>query len=200
MNKETIPFIFKPGDRAYWLNEKQWVELEENPENPSEYYPLRIKNEELVFTEEGKDVFFSPYFSLLPINPYDPFDPNNPPEFRSGRNDWSFMLNGRPVFEGDILYHFKCQKKALVTRLCLQVGKVWCGIKEYCDLELTPENFCWPDEVVTKKKVAKWAYPTLGTPGEVRIGFTDEMTQEEAQKKFGSFLFMVPGTEREVEG
>ena len=43
--------IFKPGDRAYWLNEKQWVELEENPENPSEYYPLRIKNGELVFTE-----------------------------------------------------------------------------------------------------------------------------------------------------
>ena len=85
MNKETIPFIFKPGDRAYWLNEKQWVELEENPENPSEYYPLRIKNGELVFTEEGKDVFFSPYFSFLPINPYDPFDPNNPPEFRASR-------------------------------------------------------------------------------------------------------------------
>lgn len=50
------------------------------------------------------------------------------------------------------------------------------------------------------KKIAKWAYPVIGMPGGVQIGFTDEITQEEAQKKFGSFLFMIPDTEREVEG
>ena len=187
--------IFKPGDRAYWIG-VGWVELFESHDKG---YPLISKRFSATFTIHGQRIG-SKDIILLPLNPYDPCDPNNPPEFRNDRNDWSFMLNGRPVFEGDILYHFKCQKKAFVTRLSLHSGKVWCGIKVYCDLELTPENFCWPDEIVIKKKVAKWAYPTLGTPGEVRIGFTDEMTQEEAQKKFGSFLFMIPGTEREVEG
>ena len=57
----------------------------------------------------------------------------------------------------------------------------------------------FPDELPIKKKVAKWAYPVIGMPGAIRIEFTDEMTQEEAEEKFGSFIQMIPGTEREVE-
>ena len=53
--------------------------------------------------------------------------------------------------------------------------------------------------VLSKKKVAKWAYPVIRMPGVIRIEFTDEMTQEEAEEKFGSFIQMIPGTEREVE-
>ena len=184
---------WKAGDEAFLVN-LGWIVLEplDNP-----LYPLQFRD--YAFTKEGRQWDEYRYPSLLDHNPFDPNDPKNPPAFKNDWCDWSFMLNGRPVFEGDILYHLKCQKKALVTRLSLHSGKVWCGIKDYCDLELTQENFCWPEEVPIKKKVAKWAYPTLGNPGEVRIGFTDEMTQEEAQKKFGSFLFMIPGTEREVE-
>ena len=185
---------WKAGDEAFLVN-LGWIVLEplDNP-----LYPLQFRD--YAFTKDGRQWDEYRYPSLLDHNPFDPNDPKNPPEFRGGRNDWYFMLNGRPVFEGDILYHLKCQKKAPVTRLSVQVGKVWCGIKEYCDLELTQENFCWPDELPVKKKVAKWAYPVIGMPGVIRIEFTDEMTKEEAEEKYGSFVQMIPGTEREVEG
>ena len=202
MNKETIPFIFKPGDRAYWLNEKQWVELEENPENPSEYYPLRIKNEELVFTEEGKDVFFSPYFSLLPINPYDPFDPNNPPEFKS---DWPFILRGRRLEIGsEILVRPESggivQAKIMNLQLSRSGVSVGARHRDGTSSVVWSPGILFPDEVPSKKKVAKWVYLIIGIPGADTVGFTEEMTQEEARRAYGSSIRMIPGTEREVEG
>ena len=182
--------IFKPGDKAYWVG-VGWVELFDNHDKE---YPLISNRFSATFTIHGqrsssKDII------LLPLNPYDPTDPLNPQEFR-----YPFMLNGKPVFAGSELHHLGYRKTSVVTALFLEDGKQWCGLKHTSVGELSPKNFCWPDEIPAKKKVAKWAYPVIGMPGVIRIEFTDEMTQEEAQKKYGSFLFMIPGTEREVEG
>ena len=184
--------IFKPGDRAYWLMEKRWIELLEGSNHPS--YPLEERSSHLSFTADGRGIVGEPIV-LLPLNPYDPTDPLNPQEFR-----YPFMLNGKPVFAGSELHHLGYRKTSVVTALFLDDGKQWCGLKNTSVGELSPKNFCWPDEIPAKKKVAKWAYPVIGMPGVIRIEFTDEMTKEEAEKKFGSFLFMVPGTEGEVEG
>ena len=83
--------IFKPGDKAYWI-EAGWIELDENPD---EEYPLVAKRFCMTFTADGRWVADKDIV-LLPINPYDPTDPKNPPEFR-----YPFMLNGRPVKVGD---------------------------------------------------------------------------------------------------
>ena len=87
----------------------------------------------------------------------------------------------------------------MVTALFLEDGKQWCGLKNTSVGELSPKNFCWPDEIPAKKKVAKWAYP-IGINGKTTVGFTEEMTQEEARKDYGLGAQMIPGTEREVEG
>lgn len=186
--------IFKPGDKAYWVK-NGWIDLIENPERDSSLYPLRDKESRGTFTVEGQRHARGGDIVLLPLNPYDPTDPLNPQEFR-----YPFMLNGKPVFAGSELHHLGYRKTSVVTALFLEDGKQWCGLKNTSVGELSPKNFCWPDEIPAKKKVAKWAYPVIGMPGVIRIEFTDEMTKEEAQKKFGSFLFMIPGTEREVEG
>ena len=189
--------VFKPGDRAYWIG-VGWRELIENHEGDSSLYPLRSKDSLVTFTADGRRYARGGDVVLLPLNPYDRADPNNPQEFRS---DWPFMLRGRPVRIGDWL--ILKGKKVKVLRMLLH--DLPTGVPMICvdDDEGIFHHltciFSFPDELPNKKKVAKWAYPKLGMPGEVQIGFTDEMTQEEAQKKFGSFLFMVPGTEREVE-
>ncbi len=183
--------IFKPGDKAYRFEEKKWITLKKSDDVA---YPLQADNGTATFTREGRFVE-GDSITLLPINPYDPTDPLNPQEFR-----YPFMLNGKPVFAGSELHHLGYRKTSVVTALFLEDGKQWCGLKNTSVGELSPKNFCWPDEIPAKKKVAKWAYPVIGMPGAIRIEFTDEMTQEEAEEKFGSFVQMIPGTEREVEG
>ena len=180
---------WKAGDEAFLVN-LGWIVLEplDNP-----LYPLQFRD--YSFTKDGRQWDEDRYPSLLDHNPFDPNDPKNPPESR-----YPFMLNGRPVFAGSELHHLGYRKTSVVTALFLEDGKQWCGLKNTSVGELSPKNFCWPDEIPAKKKVAKWAYPVIGMPGVIRIEFTDEMTKEEAEKKFGSFLFMVPGTEGEVEG
>ena len=184
--------IFKPGDKAYWLMEKRWIELLEGSNHPS--YPLEERSSHLSFTADGRGIVGEPIV-LLPLNPYDPTDPLNPQEFR-----YPFMLNGKPVFAGSELHHLGYRKTSVVTALFLGDVKQWCGLKHTSVGELSPKNFCWPDEIPAKKKVAQWAYPVIGMPGADTVGFTEEMTQEEARRAYGSSIRMIPGTEREVEG
>ena len=183
--------IFKPGDRAYWFEKNIWLTLTENVAGS---HPLRAEDRRIIFTVDGRYAVDRDIV-LLPLNPYDPTDPLNPPEFR-----YPFMLNGKPVFAGSELHHLGYRKTSVVTALFLEDVKQWCGLKNTSVGELSPKNFCWPDEIPAKKKVAKWAYPVIGMPGADTVGFTEEMTQEEARRAYGSSIRMIPGTEREVEG
>ena len=181
--------IFKPGDRAYWFEERKWITLQENDDAR---YPTKCSTG--TFTLDGRYVDISA-IALLPLNPYDASDPNNPVEFR-----YPFRLNGRPVKVGDKLYLSGLKKTAEVIYLSIVSDKKLCRVSSFSPIELSDKYFSWPDEVVTKKKVAKWAYPIIGLPGPLTVGFTEEMTEEEAKKKFGSGVLLIPGTEREVEG
>ena len=186
--------IFKPGDRAYWLRTNQWVELVEASDYKPKEFTIQTKDRGISFTAEGKNFLGDETVSLLPINPYDPIDPNNSPEFR-----YPFMLNGKPVFAGSELHHLGYRKTSVVTALFLDDSKQWCGLKHTSVGELSPKNFCWPDEIPVRKKVAKWAYP-IGIKGITTVEFTEEMTEEEARKGYGTSVQMIPDTEREVEG
>ena len=179
---------WKAGDEAFLVN-LGWIVLEplENP-----VYPLQFRD--YSFTKDGRQWDEDRYPSLLDHNPFDPNDPKNPPESR-----YPFMLNGRPVFAGSELHHLGYRKTSVVTALFLDESKQWCGLKHTSVGELSPKNFCWPDEIPAKKKVAKWAYP-IGIKGITTVEFTEEMTKEEAVKIYGSGAQMIPGTEREVEG
>ena len=183
--------VFKPGDRAYWFEKNIWLTLTENVAGS---HPLRAEDRRIIFTVDGRYAVDRDIV-LLPLNPYDPCDPLNPQEFR-----YPFMLNGKPVFAGSELHHLGYRKTSVVTALFLEDGKQWCGLKNTSVGELSPKNFCWPDEIPGKKKVAKWAYLIIGIPGVNTVGFTEEMTQEEARRAYGSSIRMIPGTEREVEG
>ena len=142
----------------------------------------------------GKKFLEDETVALLPLNPYDPADHNNPQEFH-----WPFMLNGRAVFEGSELHSISFGMVSEVVELYLEEGKKWCSLKLCPDKELTSENFCWPDELPAKKKVAKWAYCWGWAGDEAHISFTEEeMTAEEAREKHGTSVRMIPGTEREV--
>ena len=186
--------IFKPGDKAYWLMEKRWIELLEGSNHPS--YPLEERSSHLSFTADGRGIVGEPIV-LLPLNPYDPADPNNPPEFR-----YPFMLNGRPVRIGDKL---ACRPlgNTIVQVKSLKLGSfmdTFSVSEPGTDCYFPSDEFCWPDELPVKKKVAKWAYPTIGVSGRLTVYFTEEITEEEARKVCGSSVEMIPGTEREVEG
>ncbi len=192
--------IFKPGDRAYSLIKNEWIEL---VEFRSKDYPLVRKGSETTFTKEGKYACNDLSVALLPINPYDPTDPNNPPEFKS---EWPFMLNGRPVNIGDELihcgesgkpFHGKVYALEIIGRkLTVFLRSGFGGDTGY---NLDDAGLRWPDEIPTKKKVAKWAYAVIGNPGRLLVEFTEEMTEEEAKKIYGASIRMIPGTEREVE-
>ena len=182
--------IFKPGDKAYWI-EAGWIELDENPD---EEYPLVAKRFCMTFTADGRWVADKDIV-LLPINPYDPADPNNPQEFR-----YPFMLNGRPVKIWDALYLLGFKETAKVVSLSIDGDRKFCKVTGFSPMEFSKENFCWPDELPKKKKVAKWAYPTIGVSGRLTVYFTEEITEEEARKVCGSSVQMIPDTEREVEG
>ena len=184
--------IFKSGDRAYWLMEKRWIELLEGSNHPS--YPLEERSSHLSFTADGRGIVGEPIV-LLPLNPYDPTDPLNPQEFR-----YPFMLKGRPVKVWDSLYLPSFKETAKVVSLSIDGDRKFCKVTGFSPMEFSKENFCWPDELPKKKKVAKWAYPTIGVSGRLTVYFTEEMTEEEARKACGSSVQMIPGTEGEVEG
>lgn len=186
--------IFKPGDRAYSLRTLRWVELIENGKGIKGFYPLKEKDSDETYMQDGRYDKMQGAPCLVPLNPYDPTDPLNPPEFR-----WPFMLNGRPVKVGDELHNIGFGKTSAVVTLYLEDDRQWCRMRDRSEGELSPKYFCWPDELPTKKKVAKWVYPICGIPGTITVGFTEEMTEEEARKSYGSGVQMIPGTEREVE-
>lgn len=186
--------IFKPGDRAYDIESEAWVELEKNPDPTSEVYLLKVKGESEVFTEDGRSYWRDTQGVLFPYNPYDLSDPNNPPEF-----SYPFMLNGRPVKVGDELYLPYFKQTAKVISLSVDIDRKFCTVSQYPPFKLSDKYFRWPDELSVKKKVAKWAYPICGIPGIITVGFTEETTEEEARKAYGSSVQMIPGTEREVE-
>ena len=187
--------IFKPGNKAYWVG-VGWVELFDNHDKE---YPLISNRFSATFTTHGqrsssKDII------LLPLNPYDPTDPNNPPEFKS---DWPFMLRGRRLEVGMEMRGIFDDATLPVKITALTLLESDYCITCYWDGQvgnIHPNNLRFPDEVVTKKKVAKWAYPTIGVSGRLTVYFTEEITEEEARKVCGSSVEMIPGTEREVEG
>ena len=188
--------IFKPGDRAYWVKHRQWVTLKEFTHRD---YPLKTEEGEGGFTLDGRFICGGDIV-LLPLNPYDPTDPLNPPEFRS---EWPFLLRGRRLEIGmEILVETESGiVPARIMTLQLSRSGVSVGARhtDGTSSVVWSPVILFPDELPIKKKVAKWAYPVIGMPGAIRIEFTDEMTQEEAEEKFGSFIQMIPGTEREVE-
>ncbi len=187
--------IFKPGDKAYWI-EAGWIELDENPD---EEYPLVAKRFCMTFTADGRWVADKDIV-LLPINPYDPTDPNNPPEFRS---EWPFLLRGRRLEIGtEILVQTESGiVPARIMTLQLSRSGVSVGARhtDGTSSVVWSPVILFPDEVPSKKKVAKWVYLIIGIPGVNTVGFTEEMTEEEARKVYGSSIQMIPGTEREVE-
>ena len=192
-------YIFKPGDRAYWMG-FGWIKLVENTEKYSSPYLLRDKASSETFTADGRRYARGGDIVLLPLNPYDPCDPNNPMEFKS---DWPFILRGRRLEIGvEILIRGESGiVPARVQSLLLARSGVSVGVR-YSDgrsAEVWSPVILFPDEVPSKKKVAKWVYPIIGMPGPLTVGFTEEMTEEEARKLYGSKVQMIPGTEREVE-
>ena len=193
--------IFKPGDRAYSLRTLRWVELIENGKGIKRFYPLKEKDSDETYMQDGRYDKMQGAPCLVPLNPYDPTDPKNPPEFKS---DWPFILRGRRLGIGmEILVQGESGiVPARVQSLLLTRAGVSAGVR-YSDgrsAEVWPPVILFPDEVPSKKKVAKWAYLIIGIPGVNTVGFTEEMTEEEARKGYGTSVQMIPGTEREVEG
>ena len=191
--------IFKPGNKAYWVK-NGWIDLIENPERDSSLYPLRDKESRGTFTVEGQRHARGGDIVLLPINPYDPTDPLNPPEFRS---EWPFLLRGRRLEIGmEILVETESGiVPARIMTLQLSRSGVSVGARhtDGTSSVVWSPVILFPDEVPSKKKVAKWAYPTIGVSGRLTVYFTEEITEEEARKVCGSSIQMIPGTEREVE-
>ena len=191
-------YIFKPGDRAYWMG-FGWIKLVENTEKYSSPYLLRDKASSETFTADGRRYARGGDIVLLPLNPYDPTDPLNPPEFR-----WPFFLNGRPVGIGDELILKQSQESLWVTSLIYGKDNTRvCGNPSFGYFVLIPENFYWPDELPVKKKVADWVYTYTRYWGEVWVEFAKGLTEEEVNRLHGASgvtIKMIPGTEREVEG
>ena len=186
---------WKAGDEAFLVN-LGWIVLEplDNP-----LYPLQFRD--YSFTKEGRQWTDDRYPSLLDHNPFDPSDPKNPP---AGETEWPFLLRGRRLEIGmEILVQTESGiVPARIMTLQLSRSGVSVGARH-------PDGTSWvvwspvilfPDEVPSKKKVAKWAYPTIGVSGRLTVYFTEEITEEEARKVCGSSVEMIPGTEREVEG
>ena len=175
--------IFKPGDRAYWVEERKWITLQENNDAT---YPIKCSTG--TFTLDGRYVDKSA-IALLPLNPYDPTDPLNPPEFR-----YPFFLNGRPVRVGDELNVIGFIKPHTVIALSIESDKCLCSVTDCSPLELSYKYFSWPLEPVKKKTTYLWAIPVAGMPGEITIEFK-RMTAQEAEKYWN--VAKVPGSEQE---
>ena len=192
-------YIFKPGDRAYSLRTLRWVDLEENIKDIKGFYPLKEKDSDETYMQDGRYDKMQGAPCLVPLNPYDPTDPNNPPGFR---REWPFLLRGRSLEIGMEIF-VQTESSIVPARIMtLQLSRSGVSVGTHTD---GTSSVVWspvilfPDELPKKKKVAKWAYPIIGIPGIITVGFTEEMTLGEARKKFGSFVKMIPETEREVE-
>ncbi len=186
--------IFKPGDKAYWLRHSRWIYLIRNRNFPESKYPLEDQETHTYFTLEGKLAECNTP-ELLPSNPYNISDPNNPLMLRGRRLEVGMEMRG--IFDDETLPVRIKSLELLESNCCVtcswNYGEMKIGV-------IHPNNLRFPDELPNKKKVAKWAYTITGIPGIITVGFTEEMTLGEARKKFGSFVQMIPGTEREVEG
>ena len=185
---------WKAGDEAFLVN-LGWIVLEplDNP-----LYPLQFRD--YSFTKEGRQWTDDRYPSLLDHNPFDPSDPKNPPAHGT---EWPFLLRGRRLEIGmEILVQGESGiVPARVQSLLLTRAGVSAGVR-YSDgrsAEVWSPVILFPDEVPSKKKVAKWVYLIIGIPGVNTVGFTEEMTEEEARKGYGTSVQMIPDTEREVE-
>lgn len=192
-------YIFNPGDRAYWLRHTRWIYLIRNHDFPESNYPLEDQETHTYFTLEGKLAECNTP-ELLPLNPYNISDPNNPLEFKS---DWPFILRGRRLEIGmEILVQTESGiVPARIMTLQLSRSGISVGARhaDRTSSVVWSPVILFPDELPNKKKVAQWAYP-IGINGKTTVGFTEEMTQEEARRAYGSSIRMIPGTEREVEG
>ena len=179
--------IFKPGDRAYWVEERKWITLQENDDAT---YPIKCSTG--TFTLDGRYVDISA-IALLPLNPYDPCDPNNPKEFRN-----PFIHEGRLVKIGDEMANKttgECLGKVatleiLDTRnqspfLTLENRAVWI---------VGDEDITFADSLPKKKITYLWAFPIAGVPGAITIDFK-RMTQEEGERYPGAKI--VPDSEKE---
>ena len=193
--------IFKPGDRAYSLRTLRWVDLEENIKDIKGFYPLKEKDSDEAYMQDGRYDKMQGAPCLVPLNPYDPTDPLNPSEFKS---DWPFILRGRRLEIGmEILVQTVSGiVPARIMTLQLSRSGVSVGARhtDGTSSVVWSPVILFPDDLPVKKKVAKWAHLVIGIPGADTVGFTEEMTQEEARRAYGSSIRMIPGTEREVEG
>ena len=185
---------WKAGDEAFLVN-LGWIVLEplDNP-----LYPLQFRD--YSFTKEGRQWTDDRYPSLLDHNPFDPSDPKNPPAHGT---EWPFLLRGRRLEIGmEILVETESGiVPARIMTLQLSRSGVSVGARhtDGTSSVVWSPVILFPDEVPSKKKVAKWAYPTIGVSGRLTVYFTEEITEEEARKVCGSSVEMIPGTEREVE-
>ena len=186
---------WKAGDEAFLVN-LGWIVLEplDNP-----LYPLQFRD--YSFTKDGRQWRNDRYPSLLDYNPFDPNDPKNPP---AGETEWPFLLRGRRLEIGmEILVQTESGiVPARIMTLQLSRSGVSVGARHPDGISSVVWSpvILFPDELPKKKKVAKWAYPTIGVSGRLTVYFTEEITEEEARKVCGSSVEMIPGTEREVEG
>ena len=186
---------WRAGDEAFLIN-LGWIVLEplDNP-----VYPLQFRD--YSFTKDGRQWNEDRYPSLLDHNPFDPSDPKNPPAHGT---EWPFTLRGRRLEIGmEILVQAESGiVPARIMTLQLSRSGISVGARrpDGTSSVVWPPVILFPDELPVKKKVAKWAYPIIGLPGPLTVGFTEEMTEEEARKAYGSCLQMIPGTEREVGG
>ena len=192
--------IFKPGDRAYSLRTLRWVDLVENRNDIKALYPLKEKDSDETYMQDGRYDKMQGAPCLVPLNPYDPTDPLNPPEFKS---DWPFILRGRRLEVGMEIFVETESAIAPARIMTLQLSKSGISVgarhPEGTSSVVWSPVILFPDELPVKKKVAKWAYPTIGVSGRLTVYFTEEITEEEARKVCGSSVEMIPGTEREVE-
>ena len=178
--------IFKPGDRAYWVEERKWITLQENNDKT---YPIKCSTG--TFTLDGRYVDKSA-IDLLPLNPYDPCDPNNPPEFR-----YPFIYEKRAVKIGD-----QISKKSgvIVGKVSvLQISEENTTMHVYGDngwtnINIGSPEYTFADSLPKKKITYLWAFPIAGVPGAITIDFK-RMTQEEGERYPGAKI--VPGSEKE---
>lgn len=116
---------------------------------------------------------------------------------------YPFMLDGKPVQVGSILQIKGKNDTYLAIRLSTgyrkKVKVVLGRTREPGEIERDIEDLAWPDPSSKKLTVARWAYTATGFPDNFHIRFSDEMTEEQAKKEFGVFVFKVPGSEREIE-
>ena len=180
--------IFKPGDRAYWMTEKRWIELLEGSNHPN--YPLEERSSHSSFTTDGREMI-GESIVLLPINPYDPTDTNNPPEFRN-----PFIHEGRVAKIGDQMFSRRAGE--IVGRVSFllvdQDGahmQILVGAATH-EFRVGNPNYTFADS--RRKKTYLWAYPAYDIPGSVTIELK-RMTKEEGEKTWGAKI--VPGSEEE---